>query len=144
MADDTKNDLLAQAAEAGIVITDPGHTTKAQVAALIEHPDDREAHDKLAPHTHAEGTSDGSFADPLPDAPNEAASGDGVRPADPATADQAIGRQHPASIVKELPPHLKCGPGSHQSYEIRPDEQDLAPGTSALQARRPHPGEEAA
>lgn len=48
-------------------------------------------------------------------------------------ADYATGSQHPASIVEELPVEEKPGPASHMSREIRPDERDLPPGTSALQ-----------
>lgn len=49
-------------------------------------------------------------------------------------ADQATEAKHPASIVEPLPDDEKPGPGSVMSREIRPDEQDLPPGTSALQA----------
>lgn len=51
-------------------------------------------------------------------------------------ADVATGAQHPTSIVEPLPDEEKAGPASIQSREIRPDEQDLAPGTSALQGPR--------
>lgn len=49
-------------------------------------------------------------------------------------ADQAVGPQHPASVVEEAPLDEKDGPGSIVSKETRPDERDLPPGTSALQA----------
>lgn len=42
-----------------------------------------------------------------------------------------------ASKVEEVPKDQKAGPRSVQSQEIRPDERDLAPGSSAFQEPAP-------
>jgi hypothetical protein len=42
--------------------------------------------------------------------------------------------QHPESRTSKLAADQKAGPASVQSSETRPDERDLKPGTSALQA----------
>ena len=67
---------------------------------------------------------------PAPDAAEKADAGN-----EAGAADQATEAKHPASKVEKITnPELKPGPGSHMSREITPAEQDLPPGTSALQA----------
>lgn len=42
-----------------------------------------------------------------------------------------------ASRIEEVPDDQKAGPRSVQSQEIRPDERDLKPGSSAFQEPAP-------
>lgn len=50
------------------------------------------------------------------------------------SADVAVDGHHPDSIIEDVPDDEKPSPQSVMQREIRPDEQDLPPGTSALQA----------
>lgn len=49
------------------------------------------------------------------------------------SADVAVDGHHPNSIIEDVPVEDKPAPNSVMQREIRPDEQDLEPGTSALQ-----------
>lgn len=48
-------------------------------------------------------------------------------------ADTAIDGHHKDSIIEDVPDEEKSAATSVQQREIRPDEQDLPPGTSAFQ-----------
>lgn len=58
------------------------------------------------------------------------------------SADVAVDGHHPNSIIEDVPVEDKPAPNSVMQREIRPDEQDLPPGTSALQTAPPAAVEE--
>lgn len=59
--------------------------------------------------------------------------GDSTKAADVTQGDGT----HPAAVVEDVPADEKPGPASVMQRELRPDEQDLPPGTSGLQQVAP-------
>ena len=127
----TKDELLKEARALGVTGLTK-ETTNADIQSAI---------DKATAAKGDDGPPAGGDQPPAPTSPTPRSTDGEVSdnedlPTPPPTdrpADTADTPQHPASIVEPLPVDERPGPGSIMSREIRPDEQDLPPGTSALQ-----------